>query len=212
MEPWYKVVVPRQEVKKEGRSFDPNEFAIALEQVIRGTAPADYNEPRKFFARTVFTRALKELSEAKVPYRVLTFRAEEKSAEEVTRETGFPLSRVVKTLLVQGASKKYYLALCPGDRQVNLRVLAGVLDEKTVDMARREDVPKITGYFIGGVSPLGTHRPLPVVMEVSILAMPEMALSAGQWGCQAVVRPSDLLDHLGKRARVGAFAGEKGED
>lgn len=60
MEPWYKVVVPRQEVRKEGRSFDPNEFAIALEQVIRGTAPPDYNEARKFFSRTVFTRAIKE--------------------------------------------------------------------------------------------------------------------------------------------------------
>lgn len=60
MEPWYKVVVPRPEVRKEGRSFDPNEFAIALEQVIRGTAPPDYNDARKFFSRTVFTRALKE--------------------------------------------------------------------------------------------------------------------------------------------------------
>ncbi len=57
----------------------------------------------------VFTRALKELSEAGIPYRVMTFKAEEKSAEEVTRETGFPLARVVKTLLVQGASKKYCL-------------------------------------------------------------------------------------------------------
>jgi len=60
MEPWYKVVVPRPEVRKEGRSFDPNEFAIALEQVIRGTAPSDYKDPKKFFARTVFTKALKE--------------------------------------------------------------------------------------------------------------------------------------------------------
>ena len=153
-----------------------------------------------------FTRALKELSDAHVPYRVLTFKAEEKSAEEVTRETGFPLSQVVKTLLVQGASKKYYLALCPGDRQVNLKALAKAVGEKTLDMAQREDVPKITGYFIGGVSPMGTHRPLPVVMEESILTLPEIALSAGQWGCQAVLRPSDLRDHLGKRVSVAAFA------
>ena len=158
-----------------------------------------------------FTRALKELSEAKVPYRILTFEAEERSAEEVTRETGFPLAQVVKTLLVQGASKKYYLALCPGDRQVHLKALAKAVGEKTLDMAQREDVPKITGYFIGGVSPMGTQRPLPVVMEESILSLPEIALSAGQWGCQAVLRPSDLRDHLAKRVTVAAFAKGEGE-
>src|SRR5437879_1570292 len=59
MEPWYKVVTPRHEVR-EGRSFNPDEFAIALEQVVAGTAPEDYREPKKFFARTCFTRALTE--------------------------------------------------------------------------------------------------------------------------------------------------------
>jgi Cys-tRNA(Pro)/Cys-tRNA(Cys) deacylase len=146
-----------------------------------------------------FTRALRELAEKNIPYRVMTFEAREKSAEEVSRETGFPLARVIKTLLVQGASKKYYLALCPGDRQVNLKALAKALQEKSVDLAKREDVPKITGYYIGGVSPLGTHRPLPVVMEESVQGMPEIAVSAGHWGCQAVLRPSDLQRHLGPR-------------
>ena len=59
LEPWYKVVLPRKEVR-EGRSFNPDEFAIALEQVVGGTAPADYREPEAFFARTCFTRALRE--------------------------------------------------------------------------------------------------------------------------------------------------------
>jgi hypothetical protein len=59
MEPWYKVATPRREVR-EGRSFNPDEFAIALEQVVAGTAPEDYRLPEQFFARTCFTRALKE--------------------------------------------------------------------------------------------------------------------------------------------------------
>src|SRR6266568_1174883 len=61
MEPWYKVVTPRKEVR-EGRSFNPDEFAIALEQVVAGTAPEDYKDPARFFERTVFTRALREHS------------------------------------------------------------------------------------------------------------------------------------------------------
>ena len=59
LEPWYKVALPRKEVR-EGRSFNPDEFAIALEQVVAGTAPADYSDPEAFFARTCFTRALRE--------------------------------------------------------------------------------------------------------------------------------------------------------
>ena len=59
MDPWYRVVTPRKEVR-EGRSFSPDEFAIALEQVVAGTAPVDYRDPGQFFSRTCFTRALKD--------------------------------------------------------------------------------------------------------------------------------------------------------
>ncbi len=69
MEPWYKVTTPRREVR-EGRSFNPDEFAIALEQVVAGTAPEDYREPAQFFARTCFTRALR--SPGRHPFRHLS--------------------------------------------------------------------------------------------------------------------------------------------
>ena len=59
MDPWYKVTSPRKEVR-EGRSFNPDEFAIALEQVVAGTAPKDYTDPTEFFKRTCFTRALRD--------------------------------------------------------------------------------------------------------------------------------------------------------
>ncbi|MCY4234690.1 MAG: DUF499 domain-containing protein [Bacteroidetes bacterium] len=59
--PWYKSVTLRKEVR-EGRSFRPDEFAIALEQVIAGTAPVDYCYPDQFFSRTCFTRALTDHS------------------------------------------------------------------------------------------------------------------------------------------------------
>ena len=57
--PWYKIVTPRREVR-EGRSFSPDEFAIALEQVVAGNAPEDYRDPAQFFSRTCFTRALRD--------------------------------------------------------------------------------------------------------------------------------------------------------
>jgi hypothetical protein len=57
MEPWYKVVLPRQELR-EDHSLDPSEFAVHLEQDAAGTAPADYVKPEKFFARNYFSNAL----------------------------------------------------------------------------------------------------------------------------------------------------------
>ncbi|PWU13198.1 MAG: AAA family ATPase [Verrucomicrobia bacterium] len=57
MEPWYKTVTPRKEVR-DGRSFNPDDFAIALEQVVNKKAPEDYRDPKQFFSRTCWTRAL----------------------------------------------------------------------------------------------------------------------------------------------------------
>ena len=57
LEPWYRVVTARAAVR-EGRSFSPDEFAIALEQVKAGTAPPDYTDPAQFFDRACFTGAL----------------------------------------------------------------------------------------------------------------------------------------------------------
>ena len=59
MDPWYRMVTPRKEVR-EGRSFNPDEFAIALDQVVDGRAPADYQDPEQFFSRTFFTQSLTE--------------------------------------------------------------------------------------------------------------------------------------------------------
>ena len=59
MTPWYKVVTLREEVR-EGRSFSPDEFAVALEQIVAGNAPLDYRDPKQFFSRTCFTRTLRQ--------------------------------------------------------------------------------------------------------------------------------------------------------
>ena len=58
IEPWHRIATPRAEVR-EGRSFNPDEFAIALEQVVAGTAPADYLDPAEFLARTYVTAAMR---------------------------------------------------------------------------------------------------------------------------------------------------------
>lgn len=66
MEPWYKVTVPWKEVR-EGRSFNPDEFAIHLERVVAKTALEDYRDPSQFFAPTCFTRSVREHAAMPLP-------------------------------------------------------------------------------------------------------------------------------------------------
>jgi Cys-tRNA(Pro)/Cys-tRNA(Cys) deacylase len=92
---------------------------------------------------------------------------------------------------------------------VDLRRLAHLLQEKQVEMAAREEVHKITGYFIGGVSPLGTRRELPVLMDSLVLEEKEISISAGRWGHQILLDPHLLKDVLGPRLTVADISHPK---
>lgn len=67
MEPWYNVATPRNEVR-EGRSFNPDEFAIAMEHVVSGRGPRDYCDPIQFFSLACFTRYLHPPTQLKEPH------------------------------------------------------------------------------------------------------------------------------------------------
>ena len=134
MQPWYKVVTPRREVR-EGRSFSPDEFAIALEQVVAGTAPADYRDPAQFFSRTCFTRALSD--HAGMVLRRLDGKTQNTSP--------------VLTLVTQFGGGKthtltalYHLAKA-GHDAVNLPGVSGLLDSAGVAKAPQARV----GVFVG---------------------------------------------------------------
>lgn len=152
-----------------------------------------------------FTPALKILAQRNVPFRLASFPCQDRTAEEVSRQLQIPLSQVVKTLLLHSVPQGYWLALCPGDRQVNLKKLADLLGERQMGMSPREKVHHITGYHIGGVSPLGTRRDLPVLMEEAILREREISVSAGRGGYQILIEPCLLAEILAPRLRVLAF-------
>ncbi|MDH7499125.1 MAG: YbaK/EbsC family protein [candidate division NC10 bacterium] len=156
------------------------------------------------------TPASKILTERQIPFRLATFPSQEKDAEEVSRSLKIPLRQVVKTLLLKAPARGFLLVLCPGNRQVDLRRLAQLLQEKQVEMAARDEVHKITGYFIGGVSPLGTRRELPILMDASVLSEKEIAISAGRWGQQILLDPHLLRELLHPRLTVADISQERG--
>ena len=146
MDPWYKVVTLRKEVR-EGRSFSPDEFAIALEQVVAGTAPPDYSDASQFFSRTCFTRALTEHSG--VVLRRLSGRTEN-TAPVLTLVTQFGGGKT-HTL-----TSLYHLANA-GPAAAELPGVSGLLSEAGIAEAPAARV----GVFVGnaGIPPRGGRRP-----------------------------------------------------
>jgi len=145
------------------------------------------------------TRAIQYLNRKDVSFELVKYDHEEKGAEFAARATGFPLDRTVKTLVVDLGGRNYCLALLPGDRQLDLKQLAQVLAVKRAAMADTATAERLTGYLVGGISPFGTKRVLPSVMEKRIREYAEVLINAGQRGVMLKMAPEDIVKALGCR-------------
>jgi len=145
---------------------------------------------------SVSTRAIRFLTQLAVPFEVIPYEHLEKGARFAAQATGFALAQTVKTLVVAGDGDRYVLALMPGDRQLSEKRLAKVLGFKRVAMADTVGAERFTGYKVGGISPFGTQRPLPVVMEQTLLAHAQVLINAGQRGMMLRMSPADIVKAL----------------
>jgi Cys-tRNA(Pro) deacylase len=110
---------------------------------------------------------------------------------------GVPERIVIKTLVFETESRKPLIVLMHGDREVSTKQLARVLGVKQVVPCSREAANRHTGYVVGGISPLGTTRPLPLYAERSVMAEPVIWLNGGKRGFLVGVAPGDLKRVLG---------------
>jgi Cys-tRNA(Pro)/Cys-tRNA(Cys) deacylase len=94
------------------------------------------------------------------------------------------------------SNKSYALALMPGDRQLSLKKIAGVCRTKRATLADAESAHRLTGYLIGGISPFGTRKRLPVVMERQLLSYNDVMINGGRRGILLKMRPEDILKAL----------------
>ncbi len=144
------------------------------------------------------THAIRALDELGIPYRVVMHAHKARNVEEAAAERGVPTRCVVKTLLVRRPDRKYLLALVRGDRRLSLKKLARLVGVKMVEMAPDDDVPRITGYQIGAVAPLGLRRAdVPVYVDLQILEEPLVSISAGRHDAGLELAPEDLIRAVG---------------
>ena len=110
-----------------------------------------------------------------------------------SRELNVPEHAVVKTLVMEDEAKKPLIVLMHGDRKVSTKELARQLGIKKVSPCTPDDAQRHTGYLVGGCSPFGTKKKLPVCMEKTILDLPLIYINGGQRGYLVGVHPHDIL-------------------
>jgi len=103
-----------------------------------------------------------------------------------------PEHQIVKTLVMEDEAKKPLVVLMHGDRKVSTKNLARQAGRKSVEPCAAEVAQRHTGYQIGGTSPFGMKKPLPVFVERSILELPEIYINGGRRGLLVRIRSADL--------------------
>jgi Cys-tRNA(Pro) deacylase len=106
---------------------------------------------------------------------------------------GVPEREVVKTLVMQDDAAKPFIVLMHGDRKVSTKNLARQAGKKSIEPCRPAVAQRHSGYQVGGTSPFGTRKPLPVYMERTIGELPAVYINGGRRGLLVHVTTRDLI-------------------
>jgi Cys-tRNA(Pro)/Cys-tRNA(Cys) deacylase len=140
------------------------------------------------------THAIRALEKQGIPFRLLTQAHKTRHVEEAAAERGTPPEQVVKALLVRQPEGRHLIALVRGDQRLSLKKLARLAGAKVLEMAPPADVPRITGYQIGAVSPFGLRRSDVVIyVDRHILEEPVVSVSAGRHDAGLELAAADLV-------------------
>ena len=118
---------------------------------------------------------------------------------ESARQLGVPEHEVVKTLVMQDDKAEPLIVLMHGDRQVSTKNLARSIGARSVEPCKPEVAQRHSGYLIGGTSPFGTRKPMPVYVEASVLELPRILLNGGRRGFLVGIDPALLVTALAAR-------------
>jgi Cys-tRNA(Pro) deacylase len=140
------------------------------------------------------TPAVRVLRAAGVAYTEHLYRYEEHGGTRVSaRELGVAEHDVVKTLVMQDETGAPLIVLMHGDLEVSTRQLARAIGRKHVEPCRPDVANRHSGYLVGGTSPFGTRKPMPIYVERTILDLPVIYINGGARGFLVGLAPADLV-------------------
>ncbi|BCL74972.1 Cys-tRNA(Pro)/Cys-tRNA(Cys) deacylase [Jeongeupia sp. HS-3] len=144
--------------------------------------------------KTPVTAAVRVLRQQKVSYTEHLYEYEEKGGTTTSaRELGVAEHAVIKTLVMEDENKQPLIVLMHGDCEVSTKNLARLLHKKTIHPCAPEIANKHSGYMVGGTSPFGTRKAMPVYMEQSISGLATIYLNGGKRGFLVGISPVDVV-------------------
>ncbi len=153
------------------------------------------NVPGEFsMSKAPSTPAVRLLKAEKVPFTEHFYRYEEHGGTRVSaQELEVDEHAVVKTLIMEDEMGKPLVVLMHGDREVSTKALARQVGAKAIHICKPEVANRHSGYLVGGTSPFGTKKSMPVFVEGSILALDRIYLNGGSRGFLVGLAPDDLV-------------------
>ena len=118
---------------------------------------------------------------------------------ESSKQLGVPEHQVVKTLVMQDDQGKGLVVLMHGDCKTSTKNLARQIGCNTVEPCKPEVAQKNSGYLVGGTSPFGLRKAMPVYVESSILELPQIWINGGRRGFLVAIDPQVLINELGAK-------------
>jgi len=145
------------------------------------------------------TNAARLLDKLKIRYELVSYEVNESdlSAIAVANKLGQNIKQVFKTLVLRGDKTGLFVAVIPGDDELDLKVAAKISGNKNAAMIAVKEIQNLTGYIRGGCSPLGMKKQYPTFIEKSCLTFEFIYVSAGVRGTQIKLSPDDLILAVG---------------
>ena len=125
---------------------------------------------------------------------------------ESAAQLGVDEHSVVKTLVMQDDEAQPLIVLMHGDRQVSTKNLAREIGVKNIAPCKPEVAQRHSGYVVGGTSPFGLRKAMPVFVEATVLALPKIHINGGRRGYLVGIAPQVLVDLLAARSVHCALA------
>lgn len=119
---------------------------------------------------------------------------------QAAESLGVQPARVLKTLMAE-VDGKPVCAVVPSDCEVSMKKLASAFGGKSAQMMRPADAERLTGYHVGGISPFGQKKRVPIAIEAAALAHASVFMNGGQRGLQVELDPNDAVKAAGAIAR-----------
>jgi len=148
------------------------------------------------------TMGLRALREAKVSFDPLPYTyVDHGGTAHAAKEFGVPEHAIVKTIVMETEAKKPLIILMHGDCEISAKQLARHLGVKSVFPCAPDTATRHTGYLVGGTSPFGMRKPIPVYAEATLFDLPELYINGGRRGLLVKIAPG-VLEELLKPTRV----------